>query len=169
MTTPLWSSRSLRPFCYSSSVYSCHFSLISSVSVLTTFALYHACPFKKCSLDISNFLEEISSISHSTVFLYFFFIVHLRRPSYLYLFFYGTLHSVRYIFPFLPCFVLLFFPQLFVKPPQIISHFAFLHFFLFGVILVTTSCTRLRNSVHSASVTLSTRPNLLNQFITSTV
>ena len=25
----------------------------------------------KCSLDISNFLEEISSLSHSVVFLYF--------------------------------------------------------------------------------------------------
>ena len=30
----------------------------------------------------------------------------------------GTLHSVGYIFPFLPGFPLLFFPQLFVKPPQ---------------------------------------------------
>ena len=29
------------------------------------------------------------------------------------------LHSYRYIFPFLPCFSLLFFPQLFVKAPQI--------------------------------------------------
>ena len=28
------------------------------------------------------------------------------------------LHSVGYIFPFLPWFLLLFFPQLFVKPPQ---------------------------------------------------
>ena len=26
----------------------------------------------KCSLGISNFLEEISSLSHSVVFLYFF-------------------------------------------------------------------------------------------------
>ena len=30
--------------------------------------------------------------------------VHLRRPSYLSLLFSGTLHSVGYIFPFLPCF-----------------------------------------------------------------
>ena len=29
----------------------------------------------KCSLDISNFLEEISSLSHSIVFLYSFFIL----------------------------------------------------------------------------------------------
>ena len=29
----------------------------------------------KCSLDISNFLEEISSLSHSVVFLYFFAVI----------------------------------------------------------------------------------------------
>ena len=29
----------------------------------------------KCSLDISNFLKEISSLSHSIVFLYFFALV----------------------------------------------------------------------------------------------
>ena len=29
----------------------------------------------KCSLDISNFLEEISSVSHSIVFLYFFSLI----------------------------------------------------------------------------------------------
>ena len=32
--------------------------------------------------------------------------------------FVGTLHSVGYIFPFLPCFLLVFFPWLFVKLPQ---------------------------------------------------
>ena len=29
----------------------------------------------KCSLDISDFLEEISSLSHSAVFLYFFALI----------------------------------------------------------------------------------------------
>ena len=29
----------------------------------------------KCSLDISNFLEEISSLSHCIVFLYFFALI----------------------------------------------------------------------------------------------
>ena len=29
----------------------------------------------KCSLDISNFLEETSSLSHSVVFLYFFALI----------------------------------------------------------------------------------------------
>ena len=34
----------------------------------------------KCSLGISNFLEEISSLSHSVVFLYFFALI-LRNPG----------------------------------------------------------------------------------------
>ena len=40
---------------------------------------------------------------------------------YLSLLFFGTLHSVGYIFAFLPCLLLLFFPWLFVRPPQIIT------------------------------------------------
>ena len=41
--------------------------------------------------------------------------------------FFGTLHSDGYIFPFLLCLSVLFFPQLFVRPPQTtILHFFFL-------------------------------------------
>ena len=43
------------------------------------------------------------------------------------LLFFGTLHSDAFIFPFLLCFSLLFFSQLFVRPPQTaILFFAFL-------------------------------------------
>ena len=79
----------------------------------------------KCSLGISNFLEEISSLSHSVVFLYFFALI--TEQGFLFLLFFGTLHSDAYIFPFLLCFSLLFFSQLFVRPPQTaIFFFAFL-------------------------------------------
>ena len=63
--TPSWLSGSWRSILYSSSVYSCHLLLISSV-------LYQAHLWMKCSLGISNFLEEISSLSHSVLFLYVF-------------------------------------------------------------------------------------------------
>jgi len=33
----------------------------------------------KCSLGVSNFLEEISSLSHSIVFLYFFTLISEER------------------------------------------------------------------------------------------
>ena len=65
------------------------------------------------------------------------------------------------------------------------KHFTFLHLFFFGmiwsltpvlcyeplytVVLVIDSCTLLQTSVHSSSVTLSTRSNLVNLFITITV
>ena len=65
------------------SLYSCHLFLISSASVrsipcgpndmlgmLTVCYCAHLC--MKCSLGISNFPQEISSFSHSIVFLYFF-------------------------------------------------------------------------------------------------
>ena len=57
-------------------MYSCHLFLISSASVTSVRFLcftVHLC--MKCSLGISNFLEEISSLSHSIVFLYFFTLI----------------------------------------------------------------------------------------------
>ena len=56
------------------SVYFCHLFLISSAFVMSlTFLLRnHVHPCMKCSLDISTFLEEVSSLSHFIVFFYFF-------------------------------------------------------------------------------------------------
>ena len=110
----------IKTFLYSSSGYSCHLFLIysSSVRSLLFFVLYcsHLC--MKYSLDSSSFLAGISSLSHSFFFFFNLFIVHLRRTPHLSLLFSGTLHSVGYIFLFAPCFSLLFFPKLFVKPPH---------------------------------------------------
>ena len=73
----------------------------------------------KCSFGISNFLEEISILSQSIVFLYLFLCTdHWGRLSYLSLLFFGSLLSNGNIFPFLLCFSLLFFSQLFVSPPH---------------------------------------------------
>ena len=83
---------------------------------------YHFCPLLSQSLhevfpSISNFLKEISSLSHFVVFLYFFALIieegFLISPCYSL-----KLHSNGYIFPFLLCFWILFFSQLFVSPPQ---------------------------------------------------
>ena len=57
----------------------------------------------KCSLVISHFLEEISSLSHSIVFLYFLALI-TEEGFLISLLFFGTLHSNGYIFPFLLCF-----------------------------------------------------------------
>ena len=59
-------------------MYSCHLFLISSASVTyihTVSVFYCAHLHLKRSLGISNFLEEISSLSHSIVFLYLFALI----------------------------------------------------------------------------------------------
>jgi len=92
--TPLWLSGSWRSVLYSSSVYSCHLFLISFASVQSLpflsgpchFCLYWAHLCMKCLLGISNFLEEISSLSHYIIFLYFFALIteegFLSSPCY---------------------------------------------------------------------------------------
>ena len=49
------------------------------------------------------------------------------------------------------------------------NHFAFSHFFLFRMVLVTASCTMFQPSVHGSSGTLATRSNPLYLFVTSTI
>ena len=72
MITPLWLSGSWRSFLYSSSVYSCHLFLISSASVRSIPFLSFIEPIFAWNVPlVSNFLEEVSSLSHSIVFLYF--------------------------------------------------------------------------------------------------
>ena len=72
---------------------------------------------EKCSLGISNFLEEISSLSHSISFLYFFALVAeegvLISPCY------SLELSIQMGISFLFSFAFCFSPfQLFVRPPQ---------------------------------------------------
>ena len=73
--TPLCLSQSWRSFLYSS-VYSCHLfylCLVHTISVL--YCAHETFICMKCSLGISNFLEEISSLSYSVVFLFFFALI----------------------------------------------------------------------------------------------
>ena len=49
------------------------------------------------------------------------------------------------------------------------SHFAFLDFFFWGMVLIPVSCTMLWISINSSSGTLPIRSSLLNLFLTSTV
>ena len=105
----------------------------------------------KCCLGISNFLKEISNFSYC--FSLFLFIDHSGRLSYLSLLFFGTLHSDACIFfsP-LPLASLLFSA---ICKASSESHFAFLHIFFLGMVLITASCSMSQPSVHSSSGTLS--------------
>ena len=74
--TPSWLSGWWRSFLFSSSVYSCYLFLISCASVRSIPFLSFIEPISTWNDPlVSNFLEEISSLSHSIVFLYFFVMI----------------------------------------------------------------------------------------------
>ena len=116
----------------------------------------------KYSLCISNFLKDISSLSHSIFSLYFLALIadegFLISPCY----------SLELCLQMGISFVwLLFFSQLFVRPPQT-TILPFCNSSAWGI-LIPASCTMSQTSIHSYSGTLSIRSNPLNLFLTSTV
>ena len=152
-------------FFWYNSVFSCHF-LISSASVrsilfLDFFVLIFAWN------GISNFLKEISSLSHSIVFLYFFAQIteegFLISPCYsldlciqIGDIFFSTLPLPSFIFSA-------------IHKASSDSRYVFLHFFFLWMVLIPASCTMSLTCVHSSSGIVSIRYNALNLFVTSTI
>ena len=109
----------MKIFLHSSSAYCCHLLLISSDSVRSIPLLSFIVPiyYMKCSLGISNFLEKISSLSHSVVFLYF--IALITEEGFLISPCYSLELCIQMDISFLFSFAFhFFFSQLFVRPPQ---------------------------------------------------
>ena len=102
-------------FLYSSSLYSCHLFLTFTASVKSISFLSFIEPIFAWNvpLGISNFLEEISSLSHSVVFLYFFALISEEGFLSLLAILWNSAFRCWYL-----SFSLLFFSQLFVRPPQ---------------------------------------------------
>ena len=117
----------------------------------------------KCPLGISNFLEEISSLSHSIVFLYFFAL--MTEEGFL-LSLFATVGNSAFKWMYLSFSRLLFASLLFKALCKAASdsHFAFLHLFFLGMVFIPASCTMLQTSLHSSSGTLSIRSNTLSHF-----
>ena len=116
---PEWSHNgSWGSFLYSS-VYSCHLFLIASASVMSIPFLSFIEPIFAWNVPLVSliFLKKSYPFPFCS-FPLFLCTDHWGRLSYLSLLFFGILHSNGYIFTFLLCFLLLFFSQLFVRPPQ---------------------------------------------------
>ena len=101
--TPLWLSGSWRSFLYSSSVYSYHLFLISSASVrfisfLSFIELNFAWNVSLISLIFLKRSLVFPILLSPSISLHW----SLRKAFYLFLLFFGTLHSNAYIFPFFP-------------------------------------------------------------------
>ena len=164
ITTPSRSSGSLRSFLCSSSVYYCHLFLVSSTSVRSISFLSFIMPifvwkfplvpliFSKRSLVFPILLFSSISLHWSlrNAFLSLFAILWNSAFKWVYL-----------SFSPLP-FAFLLFTAICTAFSD--NHFAFLHFFFLGLVLVTASYTMSRTSIHSSSGTLSIRSNPLNLF-----
>ena len=107
----------------------------------------------KFYLDSSYFLEEISSLYHSVVFLYFFALIaeegFLISPCY------SLELCIQMDLAFLFSFT--FTSLLFSATCKASSdnHFAFLNFLFLGMVLIPASCTMSQTSIRSSSGTLS--------------
>ena len=99
----------------------------------------------KCSLGISNFLEEISNLSHSTVSLYFFALI--TEGGFLIFSFYSLKPCIQMVIAFLFSFAFSFSSFLSYCKASSDNHFAFLHFFFLGMVLITASCMS-QTSIH---------------------
>ena len=104
---------------------------------------------------------EISSLSHSIVFLYFFAFL-----SPLVILWNSAFKWVYFFFSPLLFASLLYTP---ICKASSYSHFAFLHLFFLGIVLIPVSCKMPWTSIHRSSGTLSLKSSPLNLFLTSTV
>jgi len=149
-------------------MYSCHLFLISPGTLRILLFLPFIVPILTWNIPlISLFLKRslvfpILLLSFLSLHCFFFFF--FKKVFFSFLAISGTLHSV---FPPLPCLLLFFFPQLFVKLPH--TSLCLLAFLFLRDGLVTISCILLQTSIHSSLGTLSTRSNPLHLFIIPTV
>ena len=113
--------------------------------------LYSAHLCLKCSLGISNFLEEISSLSHSVLFLYFFALVAEEG------FLISSCYSWKFAFrwEYLSFSPLLFTSLLSTAICKASSDSLFYAFIFHGDGLHPWSCTKSQTSIQSSSGTLS--------------
>ena len=99
--------------------------------------------------------EEISSLSHSIVFLYFFALI--TEEGFLISSCYSLELCIQMLISFLFSFALASLLFTAISKASSGSHFAFLHSFFLGLVLIPVSCTMSRTSIHSSSGTLSDR------------
>ena len=149
--TPLSLSGSLRSCFYSSSVYSCHLFLISSASVRSIPFLSYIVPISAWNIP----LVSLIFLKKSLVFLIILFssiCLHWSERK-AFSFFLGILwnsafRGIDLSFSLLP-FASHFISAIWKTSSD--NHFACLHFFFLGMVLITSSCTILQTSVHSSS------------------
>ena len=167
--TPLWLSGSWKSFLYSSSAYSCHLFLISSVSVRSIPFLSFIEPIFAWNIPLVALIFLRRSLVFPILLFSSISLYWSLRKAFLSLL--AILWNSAFKWVYLPFSLLLFTSLLFsaVCKSSSDSHFAFLHLFFLGMVLIPISCTMSWTSVHSSSGTLSIRASPLNLFVTYSV
>ena len=112
----------------------------------------------KCSLDSFNFLEEICSLSHSIVFLYFFTLI--TDGSFLTFPRYSLELCIQMDISFLFSFAFTSLLVIAICKESSDNYFAFLDIFFLGMVLIPASCTMSRTSFLISSGTLFIRSSV---------
>ena len=153
--TPSWLSGSWRSFLYSSSVYSCHLFLISYVSVRSTSFLSFIEPIFAWNVP----LVSLIFLKRSLVFpILLFSPISLHwSPRKAFLSLLAILWNSAFKWVYISFYPLPFASLLFIAVCKSSSenHFAFLHLFSTGMVLIPVSCTMSWTSIHRSSGTLS--------------
>ena len=166
---PSWLSWSWRCFVYSSSVYSCHLFLILSASVMSVPFLSYVEHIFASNVPLVSliFLKRclvFPILLFSSISLHW----SLRKAFLSLLAILWNSASDGYVFPFLFCFWLLFFSQIFVRPPQTaILSFCISFSWGWSCSLSPVQCRKPPSIVHQVLLSIRCRP--LNLFPTFTV
>ena len=155
---PSWLSGSWRYFLYSFSMCCCHF-LISPASVRSIPFLSFLVPIFAWNVPLVSPFFLKRSLVFPTLLFYSISLDWSLRKSFLYLLAILWNSSFKYMYlSFFPLpFTYFLFSAIFNTSSD--NHFAFLHLFFLGMVLITASCTMSWTSIHISSGTLSIRSN----------
>ena len=152
--TPSWLSGSWRYFLYNSSVYSCHLFLISPASLRSIPFLSFIEPIFQWNVPLVSLIFLKISLVFPILLFSSVSLHWLLRKAFL------SLLAILWNSAF-KCVYLSFSPLLFTSllftaicKASSDSHFAFLHFYFLGMVLIPVSCTVSQTSIHSSSGTL---------------
>ena len=147
--TPLWSSGSCRYFWYSTSFYSCHLFLISSVSVRSIPFLSFIEPIFAWNIPLVSLIFLNKSLVFPTLLFSYISLHWSLKKAFLSLL--PILWSSAFKWAYLSFSPLCFTSFLLaaICKDSSDSHFPFLHFFFSGIVLIPASCTMSWTSVHA--------------------
>ena len=153
--TPLWLTGLWRSFLYSSSVYCCYRFLIYSASVMSIPFLFFIEPIFAWNVPLVSLIFLMRSLVFPILLFSSISLHWSLRKAFLPLL--AILRNAAFKWVYLSFSPLFFASLLFTgickASPD--SHFAVLHFYFLGMVLILVSCTMSPTSVHSSSGTLS--------------